>query len=329
VSPRLIRSLLACSLLGLAPLLGACTKSHGESSSSAAPSASESAPVASAPAPPPSGSELRVRPPRQGGLTGLVFRAARESALPAEQKNGALGILQTLHDAEPPLSPVKDYQDHLATAIRAGQVVPAKFAADYAAIDKVVLAREEKQVDALNALHALLDPAGRHTLVAAGRARLTPMFRSRPELADAGVGEGGVLDAPWVKHRVARVGGDLALDDAQKTKVAVILAKSSVSPSVVDARKDTMHKHGDAVLTAFDQDEFDAKKLDLSATGTHAPAHEILEHEATLIALVLPILTPEQRERLAASRSRRVGHWGEDPEPWSPFEDFDPSLQGR
>jgi hypothetical protein len=24
-----------------------------------------------------------------------------------------------------------------------------------------------------------------------------------------------------------------------------------------------------------------------------------------------------------------VGHWGEDPEPWSPFEDFDPSLQGR
>jgi Spy/CpxP family protein refolding chaperone len=155
------------------------------------------------------------------------------------------------------------------------------------------------------------------------------MFRPRPELADAGAGEGGVTDAPWVKHRVARIGGDLGLDDAQKAKVAAIVAKSTLPPRVTDTRKDTMHKHGDAVLTAFEQDDFDAKKVDLSAMGTHAPPHEILEHEATLIAQVLPILTPEQREKLASSRLRRVGHWGEDPEPWSPFEDFDPSLQGR
>jgi hypothetical protein len=90
-----------------------------------------------------------------------------------------------------------------------------------------------------------------------------------------------------------------------------------------------MHKHADALLDAFDTDDFDAKKLDLSADGLHTPAHASLEHEAVLVGQILPILTPEQREKLAVQKGRRVGRWLEDPEPWSPFEDYEPGPRMR
>ena len=54
---------------------------------------------------------------------GLVARSARESAATPEQKVTILGIEQTLHEAEPPFAPLKDYQEHLAAAIRAGGAI--------------------------------------------------------------------------------------------------------------------------------------------------------------------------------------------------------------
>jgi len=311
-----VRLVLSSWLLALAGCAPSC-QSHGEPPGAAAQPDADGAPAepilsATASAPEPHA----PRPPRHGGLVGLLLRAARETSGTPEQKATLLGIQQTLHDTEPPLTPLKDYQSDLAAGIREGQLVLPKLQADYAAIDKVVLAQEEKQAEALDALHAALDAPGRHTLVAAARARL--------EFLDGGLDAGTGVEAAWVKHRLARVTGDLSLDDAQKAKVAAILLKSSSPPQVTEARKETMRKHGDAVLTAFDQDVFDAKKLDLSATGTGAPAHQSLEHEVTLIGQILPLLTPEQREKLAVAKLRRVGHWAEEPEPWSPFEDFQP-----
>jgi Spy/CpxP family protein refolding chaperone len=306
-------------------------KSHSDSANPSSTSSAEgplpsSAPTAPSAAPSAQDPRLLARSPRHGGVTGLILRAARESSAP-DQKGSILAIQQSLHDAEPPLRAVKDYQADLAAGIRAGKLAEAKLAADYAAIDKEVIDRESKQADALNSLHALLDATARHALVTMARARLTPMFRPRPDLAEAGSGTG--VDSPWMKRRLARVTGDLNLDEAEKAKVAVILAKSSYSPVATEARRDAMHKHGEAVLAAFDQDDFDAKKVDLSAMGNHTSPHEILEHEVALIGPILPILTPEQREKLATSKLRRLGHWSEDPEPWSPFEEVEPNLQFR
>jgi Spy/CpxP family protein refolding chaperone len=265
------------------------------------------------------------RSPHHGGFVGLLLRTARDSSVTTEQKVAVSGIQQTLHDEEPPFLPLKEYQDHLAAAIRAGQVSVAAFHDDYAAVDKVEIEREQKQADALNALHKTLEPDARHALVASVRTRLGPMFRKRPELSlDAGT---DVANLPWVKHRVARLSGEVGLDDAQREKVVPIVARATFSPQVTDAHKEEIHKHADALLDAFDKDDFDASKVDLSATGTHAPAHESLEHEAMIVAKILPLLTPAQREKLAAAKLRRVGRWLEDSEPWSPFEDFE--LTGR
>jgi hypothetical protein len=240
-----------------------------------------------------------------------------------------LGLQDGLQNEEPPLTTLKDYQADLAAGIRAGQLDMAKLRADYPAIDKGVLAQEDKQAETLNALHAALDAPLRHAVVASARAHLAPMFHSRAELSDGGRADGGSAgeDASWVNSRAARAAGELGLDEIQQPKLAAVLARVSTSPQVTQGRRETIRKHADAVLLAFDQDNFDAHKLDLSAAGLRAPPHESLEHEAVVIGQILPLLSPEQREKLASQKLRHVGRWLEDPEPWSPFEEqFDPHL---
>jgi hypothetical protein len=315
----------------LTVLVFACHKNHGGSSDAGGPLSSESHNDEAAPeaAPPASRVPDRARrPPRHGGLVGLILRAAHQTAT-AEQKAAVLGIQESLQNEEPPLTSLKDYQADLAAGIRAGKLDMTKLRADYAPIDKGLLAQEDKQAEALNALHAALDAPARHALVASARAHLGPMFHSRSELLDAGGADGRDAggDNSWVNNRVARATTELGLEEAQKPKLAAVLARASTPPQVIEARRETIRKHAEAVLLAFDQDDFDAKKLDLSATGLHAAPHGPLEHEAVLLGQVLVLLTPEQREKLAAQKSRHVGRWLEDPEPWSPFEEqVDPHL---
>jgi hypothetical protein len=323
-----------CWVVLLSALLFACNKSHGESSSGAsdagAPSSESQVELAPEAAPLASQVPNRSRrPPRHGGLVGLILRTAHQSAGTAEQKAAVLALQDGLQNEEPPLTSLKDYQADLAAGIRAGQLDMAKLRADYPAIDKGVLAQEDKQAETLNALHVALDAPARHAVVASARAHLAPMFRSRAELLDGGRADGGSAaeDASWVNSRAARAAGELGLEETQQPKVAAVLARVSTSPQVTRVHRETIRKHADAVLLAFDQDSFDAHKLDLSAAGLHAPPHESLEHEAVVIGQILPLLSPEQREKLASQKLRHVGRWLEDPEPWSPFEEqFDPHL---
>jgi len=50
--------------------------------------------------------------------------------------------------------------------------------------------------------------------------------------------------------------------------------------------------------------------------------HAALERESGFIAQLLPILTPEQKEKLATMRQRRVfAHWTEENEVWSALDE--------
>jgi Spy/CpxP family protein refolding chaperone len=261
-----------------------------------------------------------IRPSRHGGFTGLILRSARETSLTQEQKDAISAIQTKLHEEEPPLSALAAYQTDLVAGIRAGKLDVTQLETDYAAIDKNLLARDDKQADSLDAVHAALDAPSRTAIVTAARARLDAMFRPRPE-RDAGAPEAG--EAPlWVKHRLGRVRAEVGLDEAQMPKVEAMVLKVGVPPSASEALRDQVHKHGDELLTAFEKEDFDAHKLDLSPTGSKVSPHATLEREARLVALVLPILTAEQRDKLANIRQRRpVGRWTAEPEPWSPFEE--------
>jgi hypothetical protein len=312
----------------------ACSKNGGRPSSEAGVSPSESpstalvADAASSASP-----ELEPharRPPRHGGLIGIILRAAHQSTSTPEQRAAVTTIQETLRAEESPLS-LEDYKNDLVAGIRAGHLDMAKLQADYPAIDKGVLAQQNKQAEALNAVHAALDAPARHATVTAARARLGPIFRGRsdPATSASATHTGGedAGDGLWVKRRLARATATLGLDEAEQAKVETVLTKVSTPPEAYLERRETIGKHSEAVLAAFDQDVFDAKKLDLSAAGAHAPAHEALQHEATLIGQVVPFLTQEQREKLAKQKLHHVGRWLEEPETWSPFDEpIDPNL---
>jgi Spy/CpxP family protein refolding chaperone len=304
-----------------------CTNGCSESSK---PSGEIPVATASAAAPPAREAGARERPPRpirHGGFTGLILRAGREAQLSPEQKTAVTDIQQKLHDEEPPFTALTEFQTDLVAQIRDGKLDKEKLSADYAAIDKNLVARDEKQADAINALHGALDAPARSALATAARTRLNAMFRTRPELLEAGVGEAGEL--PWVKHRLNRVKVELGLDETQLPKVSTLLAKFGVGPAATESLKEQIRKHAEDMLTAFDKDEFDAHKLDLSPTGGKSPMRASLDREVSLIGQLLPLLSPEQREKLATVRQRRVlGHWTEDTTPWSPFDEATESPGG-
>jgi hypothetical protein len=71
----------------------------------------------------------------------------------------------------------------------------------------------------------------------------------------------------------------------------------------VQARKDAANARADALLSAFAQDGFDAKKVDFGVVAGKS-AHELIEREVRFLSQLLTILRPEQRDPLAASRER-------------------------
>ncbi len=79
----------------------------------------------------------------------------------------------------------------------------------------------------------------------------------------------------------------------------------------METRKADMKKRMDALLTGFEGDGFDAKKLD---TGFKASMiHEMPDHQAALLVQLLPLLKQDQRDSLAAEWQKppmMMGHPG-------------------
>ncbi|HEX3344116.1 MAG TPA: hypothetical protein VHS09_06055, partial [Polyangiaceae bacterium] len=208
----------------------------------------------------------------------------------------------------------KAFTTDLVAFIRASKVDQAKLTADYAALDKAVVAGQQREGDALNGLHAALDATQRQALVDQVKARRAAReAREKPMLGP----DGGAPD--MAKRKLDRLSMELGLDDAEKKAVAALIAKdTTMTPAAVQARKDAAQKRIDALLTAFASDTFDAKKVDLT-TGSKTP-HEGLERTANFTAGLITILHPDQREKLAVRTERMASR------PGRSFEDVDTSM---
>jgi Spy/CpxP family protein refolding chaperone len=82
--------------------------------------------------------------------------------------------------------------------------------------------------------------------------------------------------------------------------------EDSMSPAAMKTQREEGKKRMDAVLTAFEGASFDPKKLDLAGLPGKT-RHEGLEKDTTFLSQLLPLLTPEQREKLAVQRERTNG----------------------
>ncbi len=72
-------------------------------------------------------------------------------------------------------------------------------------------------------------------------------------------------------------------------------------------------KRLEVILAAFEGDPMDAQALPLAPAGMKSP-HEGAEQTAAFDALLLPILRPDQREKLAVRVQRLGGRPGRFPE---------------
>ncbi len=204
----------------------------------------------------------------------------------------------------------KAARDELLAGVRAGKIDPQKLDARRADEDKAQAARHAKELEVLGALHAALSPAERKALVA----RLREQQGPRDAHATEKVGKGAPHGDPtgFATKRAERLTKQLELDPAQQKKLEAWVAKDrpeATTPQAKQAERDEARRRVEALWSAFEADTFDPKKLEPLPTAPRGKSRAARELE--FLAGLLPILRPDQRERLAASMEKKYEHRGQ------------------
>jgi Spy/CpxP family protein refolding chaperone len=224
---------------------------------------------------------------RLRGLAGSFFRAAQGTDLNDDQKASIAKLEEPLQGEPGPRREMTALHADLVAGVKDGKIDASKVAADEAAVAKMLASREEEQATALTGLHDALTPAQRG---AVGDAVRTARERPPPS-PPAGAPD-------WAARRLDHMKSQLVLDEDQQKQVAAVLARVAPTPAAAQAHYDALKKQAEAAATAFEKDTFDAKKIDLSA----APGKKVtdpFDRQIKYITLLLPILTPGQRDRFA------------------------------
>jgi Spy/CpxP family protein refolding chaperone len=287
-----------------------CNDSSGGATPAASSSAMTSASALAAVAP--SASAVKPHPMfgRHGGIAAGLFRAAHELTLTDEQKDSLDKIEATLKaDDDAIRGAMKTFRSDLIAGVKAGKIDSAKTTADDAVIDKAFADHQTQEAAALDSLHQLLDSTQRAAAVASVRARNADREKRMMGWMQAKELDGGAPD--FTKKRLAKLTNDLSLDAGQQKQVAAILAKQAdpPNPTAMQARWDDHKKRTEALLTGFASDAFDAKAADLKILPGKT-AHETTDHMVAFFTALLPVLHPDQRDKLAATMDRPFGAGG-------------------
>jgi LTXXQ motif family protein len=312
---------LMLSLVLVTPL--ACANEEGGSQTASSSNAATTTPSATmAPKAATSASAALVasampRPRFHGaGSVGSLIAAARDANLKDDQKTKLDAIEDELKDNPAERGKeMRPIHDAVIEGVKAGKVDATKITPLYADIDKAAKEHEATEAKALGELHDLLDATQRAAVVKTIRDKhakrdemQTEREKSQEKPDPAKMKE---RDQSRAKHRMEMLTRELGLDDEQQKKVEQIVnAKDKpFAPDAWKGRFEDGKKRSEAVLTAFEKEKFDATKLALAAPPSKMLKQGMDKHVAYLNAL-LPILKPEQREKLAASLGRGGGMMG-------------------
>jgi Spy/CpxP family protein refolding chaperone len=175
----------------------------------------------------------------------------------------------------------------LATGVAAGTVDKGTVDASIAKLTTASEAAHDASLDTLNKLHAILSPAERAALVDKVQAHWEVWRQVNHEEVPGGKQHGG---------RLAELTEELSLTPDQVNKISASYPKALAGRTGrLDPKKG--NDYVGSFSTAFAADSFDAKSL-TSNVNPH-----LASHGATRMALfyetVTPVLTPEQRAKLA------------------------------
>jgi Spy/CpxP family protein refolding chaperone len=239
----------------------------------------------------------------RGGTTSMFLKASDSLTLPADKKASVDKIEASLKPEADDSSKgeMKALHTELLAQVKAGKIDQTKLDPHLAALEKDVQAKQDKEAAALNDLHALLDPAQRKALAAE--------VRTKNEQRDARMAKFEPSKDDWAKRRLEYTTKALTLDDAQQKKVQAIIEKKDNEQASV---RPEMKKQMDALVTAFEADTFDAKKQE-AFTAPAKRARAGAAKEVSFLSQLVPVLTPEQREKLTATLEKRSEHIGKRP----------------
>jgi len=228
----------------------------------------------------------------------MYFRATRDlTDLTDAQKTSLDKIMESLKEQPGDKPEFKDFQTELLTEVRAGKIEQAKLDPKMKAIDTAMQARLDGEADNLTKLHDLLTPPQRKVLTTAVAAKQAKMEAHFMEMKDAGVAPPKAADITRLK--VTRITNDLGLDATQDKAMDGVVAKATPKAETPGDARTEWKQQGAALSAAFEKDTFDAKKQDFFSKA-NKKGHEGLQDHIDLLALVVPVLKPEQREKLAA-----------------------------
>jgi Spy/CpxP family protein refolding chaperone len=233
----------------------------------------------------------------------MFLHAAHEIPdLTDAQKASLEKFQETLH-ASAPGKDIKALHTAEIAGVKAGKLDVAKLKSELEAIDKAVEARHEKDIEVLNGLYKELKPEQRKALVAALKIKMAEHEKKAGEHEKKDVEE-------WQKKRLEHLTKELDLDAAQQKTVAGLMEKSHPTAAAMKEHHEEMKKRMEALLTAFEGEGFDAKKLE--GAGPGKKLHERIEKHIEFLAKLLPVLKPPQREKLAASMEKHPAAKGDE-----------------
>jgi Spy/CpxP family protein refolding chaperone len=184
-----------------------------------------------------------------------------------------------------PSAEMKAHHAALAAAVRAGKIDTTTLTAPKIEIDHS--AQDANLVKALTTLHDTLNKDQRAALVAAVQKKAAD-HKPGKEMKEGHHGHHGPMG--FLKDL------DLTQDQKDQIKAKLEADKPQVDHEAMKAQHEAFKKDMDARLASFVSDQFDAKAF--IAPPANAPKMNG-DHFAKMLSVVVPILTPDQREKLA------------------------------
>jgi Spy/CpxP family protein refolding chaperone len=232
-----------------------------------------------------------------GGMFSFISMAIDTLGLDATKKAAVEKIQKDLHAK---MAPARDAEHDLlstiADGVAAGKIDTAKVDAAVAKVGTASAGIHTATADAMTQLHDALSPVERQTLVDKVKAHWEVWHKVNVE-DKAGSKEKGT--------HLAKLTETLSLTPDQVDKISKALAADV--PAKPDNDPKAAEDHINAFATAFVADKFDPKAL---ATPATAAAGHMARHGGARMArfyeAVVPVLTPEQRTKLAAHIKERL-----------------------
>lgn len=185
----------------------------------------------------------------------------------------------------------KDLMTALAAQVQAGQIDRPTLQPK---IDALVAALQKAQPGdraAFEQLHAILGPQQRTAFVDAVKARI-------------GARMGEMRD----KHPMKQWAEDLQLSDDQRAQIKAAITDRMHAAGAAGAPHEDWSQakhHGEAVMTAFEQDRFVMDEVS-PARDVQAQVAKMTGHVLGIVEAALPVLTPEQRVLAAQKMMERA-----------------------